>query len=79
MSRVTSNPCEQANSGLLAIRDFAPFKLLVELWYYCQEKFFERKNHANRRNAPITEVADRRHKENLNTFGQWHVSTLNQI
>lgn len=43
LGKVTSNPshnpCEQANSGLLAIREFSPLKLLVELWYYLQAKF----------------------------------------
>jgi hypothetical protein len=73
MSRVTSNPCEQANSGLLRVREFAPFKLLVELWYYCQDKFFQRKIQANRGNSPFTEVALRRHEENLASFGQWQV------
>jgi hypothetical protein len=70
MSRVTSNPCEQANSGLLTIRECAPFRLLVELWYFCQSKFFERKIQANRRTSPITQVAEIRHKENLGNFEQ---------
>lgn len=34
MGKVTSNPCEQANSGLLQFRMLAPFKLLVALWVY---------------------------------------------
>lgn len=32
--KVASNPTEQANFGLLGIHHFAPFKILVEIWYY---------------------------------------------
>jgi hypothetical protein len=32
LGKVTSNPAEQTNSGLLEIREYAPFKLLVNLW-----------------------------------------------
>lgn len=31
VGKVTSNPMEQENSGLLAITEFAPLKLLVDL------------------------------------------------
>lgn len=30
--KTCSNPAEQANSGLLSIREFAPLKCLVEIW-----------------------------------------------
>lgn len=34
LGKVTNNPVEQANSGLLGIREYAPMKLLVDLWFY---------------------------------------------
>lgn len=39
MEKVCNNPMEQANYGLLSICEFAPFKLLLELWYYLQGNF----------------------------------------
>lgn len=44
MAKVTSNPAEQANSGILHLHEFSPFKLLEQLWVYIQQKFKERKN-----------------------------------
>lgn len=38
MSKVTSNPAEQANSGLLSLRHFAPLKLMEQLWVYVQQR-----------------------------------------
>lgn len=54
MSKVCSNPVEQANSGLLAIREFASLKLLVELWYYIQGKYNERRVEAQAREELLT-------------------------
>lgn len=39
LGKISSNPIEEANLGLLNIRKFSPFKILVEMWYYLQKKF----------------------------------------
>lgn len=44
--KICSKPAEQANSSLLAIREFAPLKLLIEIWYYEQQYFNERRAEA---------------------------------
>lgn len=41
MGKVMRNPVEQANSGFLPICQFAPLKLLIELWFYLLGKFNE--------------------------------------
>lgn len=64
---------EQANSGLLHIREFAPFKLLVELWYYMQGKGNERREEALLQQEILTDPAHHAHEANLRTFGQWQV------
>ncbi|CAM6105441.1 unnamed protein product [Calypogeia fissa] len=71
--QVTSNPCEQANSGLLPIREYAPFKLLVELWFYMQTKIVNRQRKAIQCTDTYSTPALRRHDQNLRTFGQWQV------
>lgn len=73
LGKISSNPAEQANSGLLSIREFALFKLLVELWYYLQQKFNLRRATALGTQDVFTEPALVRHEANLRTFGQWHV------
>lgn len=74
MGKVTSNPCEQANSGLLPFREFAPFKLLERLWIYMQQKFKERRTAARARLDPLTIPALIRYNMNLKSFGQWQVN-----
>lgn len=41
-----SNPVEQANLGLLSIWEFAPLKCLIEIWYYEQQFFNDRRTEA---------------------------------
>lgn len=72
--QITSNPCEQANSGLLSIRMYAPFKILVEIWLYLQARFVERRRKALATNSIYTGMAFRRHEQNLRSFGQWQVT-----
>lgn len=69
LSKVTSNPVEQANSGLLPIHDFAPLKLLIELWYYLLAKCNERRDEASIKEEILTDPAHRTHMANLCTFG----------
>ncbi|CAM6081569.1 unnamed protein product [Calypogeia fissa] len=71
--KVSSNPVEQANSGLLSIRDFDPFKLLMELWYYIQQQHNDRRSAAMARHEMYCHQASRRHSSNLQSFGQWQV------
>lgn len=71
--KVASNPVEQANFGLLGIWHVAPFKILVEIWYYIQQIFNDRRDKANARKESLTQHAEERHDENLRTFGQWEV------
>lgn len=42
MGKISSNPAEQTNLGLLPIREFAPYKILLEGYYYIQKKFTDR-------------------------------------
>lgn len=71
--RVTSNPAEQSNSGLLPIRFYAPFKLLVEIWYYCRQRFRDRQREANLITEPYTADALRKYNEHMENFGEWQV------
>ncbi|CAM6121408.1 unnamed protein product [Calypogeia fissa] len=71
--QTTSNSVEQANSAILPIREYAPFKLLVEMWLYMQRKFVTQRDVANECGTMFTERANVRHQENLKTFGQWQV------
>lgn len=73
LGKICSNPVEQANSGLLPIRFFAPFKLLIELWYYIEVKFNERRAKALQANNVYTEPAQFWHEQNLRSFGRWGV------
>lgn len=43
MGKVTSNPMEQANSGLLPIQEYALLKLCLKMWYYIQAKFNDKR------------------------------------
>jgi hypothetical protein len=74
LGKVTSNPAEQTNSGLLQIQEFAPFKLLVSWWDYIQQKFNVRcKNAVARNQYFLFGPAEERHNVNLQTFEQWLV------
>ncbi|CAM6101010.1 unnamed protein product [Calypogeia fissa] len=70
---VTSNPCEATNSGLLNIREFAPFKLLVEMWFYIQNHFNSSRKKAVDCQDTLTPPALFRHNENLATYCQFQV------
>lgn len=73
LGKISSNPAEQANSGLLPIREYAPLKLLVELWAYIQKTFNDRQRKAEECSEVYSQPALRRHRVNLRTFGQWIV------
>lgn len=73
LGKVTSNIVEQANPGFLAIHEFASFKLLVEMWYYLQAKFNNRREEAKAREEVLTLPAYQSHMANLYEFGQWQV------
>lgn len=73
LGKTASNPAEQANSGLLNIREYAPYKLLVEMWIYMQTKFNERRIEAGKDKEVFTVDARERLAENQKSHGQWHV------
>ena len=74
LGKVTSNLAEQANSGLLEIQEFAPFKLIVALWDYMQLKFNQRRLAANCRTEFLSKIVDVRHTQHHRSFGQWVVA-----
>lgn len=43
IGKINRNPAKQANSGILPIREFAPYKILLEGYYYIQKKFNDRR------------------------------------
>lgn len=47
MGKISSNSVEQSSSGLLPIREFAPYEILLEGYYYLQKKFNDRRQKAN--------------------------------
>ncbi|CAM6111136.1 unnamed protein product [Calypogeia fissa] len=73
LGKVSSNPCEQANSGLLPIRQYALFKLLVQMWFYIQGKHRDRKIAYMQSDEQFSDVARRRLEKNRSTYGQWQV------
>lgn len=52
-------------------REFSPFKLILELWYYLQLKFNERRTKSLQVDDIFIEPAQVWHEMNLRTFGQW--------
>jgi hypothetical protein len=74
LGKMTTNPAEQANFGLLGIRKFAPLKLFVALWDYMQLNFNGRRLAANSRSEFLSKTADCRHILHHRSFGQLMVA-----
>lgn len=73
MGKISSNPTEQTNLGLLSIREFSPYKILLEGYYYIQHKFTDRRAKALDNIETFIDVALERHAKNVANFGQWEV------
>lgn len=69
MGKISSNPTEQSNSCLLGIHEFASFKIILEGYYYIQQKFNDRMQKALESRDILTKVALERHSTNLCNCG----------